>query len=319
MQKIDTWEFPQQAFNYNGLNFIVDSQGELLGQFIKDYAFIAGKNRFEQILPFGQGPDDLYSSNALCEANGLVYILEDNQIIKALKKIDGKYQRREIIYRKPGTTTLGRFSLQVSNEKIFVAGPTFESVSDERKEATMSYVKVYDMKGNYLKSLLLEQLKKGINPVAINQRLVIGSRRIFHFFENRLTVDVIDPQTLNTRRVDLEIPKGHVNPPEDFFSLTGYDGKNIYSVTEQWHTGFSDLAYAGWVAGSVVLQFRAPNRKHHYELVFFDAETFRIKGQIATDDYLMAARDNKLYFHEGGNPAYDETEYFKVVIYEIFL
>ena len=290
---------------------VVDQDGDLIAAFQKAGVKIANKNKIVDFGPLGQGPNDLDGFFTLCFYKGNLAVEGMAGKLKIFHKNGGKYFWKQTIWKQGG-----EFYHPVKDGK-FIAGKWFFSGPDSHRigknKVRTYYLRVYNEKGKYIKSLIEE--KKRIDKriyMLIDYFLDEYKDSLLFISEYEPVLKIISPQSMEVKKeVILEMPLYYKPMPEKNYFL----GKEYLTKTHRqvvatwavWKTNYSRIERIAVDDNRLVLQIRTCSKDlKRYALLLYNLETFKLDRTVMTDDLLLAVKDGKYYLFENGHPGYDD-------------
>jgi len=272
------------------------------------------------ITPIGQGPDEVMNVASIFIYQGIdLAVGEDPSRIKVFQKDNESYKFKKNIWLKRGPNFHLTANTLYFDKKIFISG--FEMMSYNPSVMQISYVKVYDEDGNYLKNLLNESIPTEIlktkNIVELRRYILNYKDKIYYLVENDLKVNVISGRNLTEEgQFKLKLPDFYKKMPDDFF-LMSKPGESFAEKElnmEHWLVSYSRITKTVVEKDWLIIQVRTCNPKlKRFSLLFYNAGNFNLEKTFFIDDLLLGAKDGKLYCYGDGDPGLDD-EVVKTVI-----
>lgn len=207
-------------------------------------------------------------------------------------------------------------------DKIFMGG--YETLDTQKQLETAAYLKIYDVPENcYLNSLIESKKKVNNNFHMIKTKMLSNRDFVFLLRQDELKVHCVSKKDLSlAETVSLEKPGFYRAMPNDFFiSKKKYQDDNEFFLDyDRWNRDYSSISNAAVHADKYLLvQIRTANAEMpNYALLFYALQDgFRLVKTVLTEDLLLAGRDGKYYFYQGGDPGLDEVENLVIRVKEL--
>ncbi len=305
---IETWKHDTDIYG-NIMYSMINPKGDVIGCFYMIGLLNITPKKVIKFAPRGQGPGDLMDTHGMCEYKDDLAIIELSNKIKIFEMKDNKYVwKRTQWLKRSEFLTIVKSGVFAGN-KWFIAG-TFLLNYSKKYIYKKAYLKVFDNKGNLLKSLIKETTFKPDQFHIMDYYVLKNKKNVLFLAENKLNVKVISIDKLEiVNDINLSTPKFYKKMPEDFYIWNKNSGdiSNIVKDWNMWKTSYSRIIHANISKNWLVLQircFKPQNKK--FALLFYNTKSFKLERTILINDRLLGIRDGKYYFYANGDPKYDE-------------
>ena len=309
MHPIEKWSLD---YYLGGMYFnaLIDHDGALVAYFDKDQAFVANIKQWKELRPQGNGPSDLFSAHAMALTREHLVVFDSNSRVKYFKKSnDGYAFDNRTYFLTPGKSFAAVSDMVLTDNALFVCGAALGPTGF----GSITYVRSFDLQGEYIADLVSENFGKDIAEQIQLKRYFLKrvGTRVLYLKEDELDAWVFDSTTTKdpkaVTRVPLEKPEFYRKRPENFYFFTKDTNLDKFHIdVQKWRTGYTAISNVATLDVYLVVQVRTNStRFRKFGLLFYDNQTLKLQHVRYTDHFLITARANKLYLHQGGEPGMD--------------
>jgi hypothetical protein len=311
LRVIDRWKF-DETINGTVWHSLVDKDDHLVVAFFRTGLRLITPNKMIAFAPFGQGPNEVENFEAMTFYNDGIAIFERLEKAKIFTKKEGSYAMKEILWFKRGGifSFLTTAALFIDN-KWFLAGLG----NLERKGKISQYycLNVFDNNRKPMKKLLtFKRPDQDDYYHLIRHHCASFNDLVFILKANTLKMAVISSKDAEVvKEVTLEPPSFYKKMPENYYLHKDNhmdQPRQLLLDLENWQTTYSRITRAVVDGNYLVLSVRTCSKNHkRFALLFYNAKTYKLEKVLFTDDFLLAAKNNKYYFYANGEPTLDEN------------
>jgi len=303
----ETWVMPE---DYYGKIFYstIDNDSHIVGTLYKTGNIIISRDKTILFSTFGQGPNEVMDVRAIFYIGNELAFFEGPERIKLFQKNKDSYEYKRSVWLESSASFHIVTNGLYCNSKIFLAG--FEKLDFGNKESKASLLKVYNEKGDFLKNMIIIEIKKNQRKYMMDRFVMAYNNQVFFISENIPFVHIISADTLEEiDQIQLELPDFYKTMPKDFYSHEGaYKSFNEFMLdSDYWKTYYSIITKAIINEGNLIIQIRTCDKKRKkFAVLFYSADSFKLNKILFINDLLLGADKNYYYFYANGDPMFDE-------------
>ncbi|MDD8020791.1 MAG: hypothetical protein PHU81_06370 [Acidobacteriota bacterium] len=276
------------------------------------------ENKFTTFATWGQGPNEIDSIFAICDANGDLAVFEYYSEVTLFEKDARGYHEKSHKWLK---TEPGSFYLRdafFAQDCFFLAGLVIKERNKDKSIGAL--IRVYNDKLQKIeKDLITVQYTEPSYFEQIRKHFAVDGQRLYFMSQNELKLYQISLETITLdKNIELKPPDFYVPMPRSFFTYNKkYDNdRSLWSDLVTWYTSYSAATRMAILQGGyLVIQIRTchPNMKKFALLFYNIRNNFSLDKIISQDDLLLAGKGDLLYCVHNGDPIID-LEANRVVI-----
>lgn len=308
---VQQWKHSETIYGYIvDPGFIIDDESLVLHFYRTGLRFVS-KEKFINIAPYGEGPNEVKSLFALFPVSSSeMAFVESPTKLKIFSKKNGSYKETKQVWIQRDFYHYHILDGFYYGNKLLLGG--VEVVPVDNKPVA-KHVKVYNEKGKIEKRLIISKDVSMIkNPYEMQYFLKLDEKRNLGYFvkENTLTLYPIDLKTLTEKKaVNLEVPSCYKKElPECFVVKKKFDPNyDKRKDKEKWRTIFSRINQVSVDGHDLVIQIRTPGQNaKKFALLFYNLDNYKLRHIEPTDDFFLGSRNGKFYFYANGDPTLDD-------------
>lgn len=314
---IEKWEHDVEVFGYLFDSYL-DRDGELIIMFFKNGIKILNAKSARDLTTIGQGPGEIENWKALYVDQSNIINFEMAGKVILFEKQNGLYRYKETRWIRRNNF-LNIEGGVYHKDKFYLTG--FSPDREEEANNTQGYfLSIFKEDGKFEKKLFHKDFK-GIwrGPYILSSYARLFNNYLYVILASEPELRIYDTnEDILYKIVNLEMPNFY-KPIKDYMKFGKYKGlKGFIEYYESWRLSYSRIENLLVTAKNLIINIRtASDKLPKFAVLFYDPIEFSLDDICFSEHLLLAAKQNKFYFLENGDPGLDvEANKLNILVYE---